>query len=91
MEAERSDLEGKNLGLMRGRFVTFFARELTVSLPCIPLWLGIQVKIMSCPREASKIWMCETMGWGVWLFDSAVRTERKFVAVKIRGGLVVWS
>ena len=72
MKAERSDLEGTNLGIMLGRFVVFLARESTVSLPCVPLWLGIQIKIMSCARETSKIWMREIMGWGVWLFDSLV-------------------
>jgi len=65
MKAERSDLEGKNLKLMRGRFVAFLARESTVSLPCIRLWLEIQIKIMSCAREASKVWMLMTMEWGV--------------------------
>ena len=45
MKAERSDLEGENLGLMQGRFVAFLARESTVLLPCIPLWLGIQIKL----------------------------------------------
>ena len=65
MKAERSDLEGKNLGLMRRRFVAFLARESAVSQPaCIPLWLGIQIKIMSCEREASRVWMRETMRWG---------------------------
>jgi len=64
MKAERSDFEGKNLGLMRERFVAFLARESTVSLPCIPSWLGIQIKIMSCTRETSKVSMSETMGWG---------------------------
>ena len=68
MKAERSDLEGKNLGLMRGRFVAFLDRESIVSLPYIPLWL----KIMSCARGASKVWMRETMGRGAWLFDSVV-------------------
>jgi len=63
MKADRSDLEGKNLGLMRGRFVASLARESTVSLSCIPLWMGIQIRIMSCAREASKVWMRETMGW----------------------------
>jgi len=77
MEAERSDLEGKNLGLMRGRFVAFSARESTVSLLCITLWLGIQIKIMSCAREASKVWMRETMGWEVWL-----RAERESLVVR---------
>ena len=68
---------------MQARFVAFLARESTVSLPCIPSWLGIQIKIMSCAREASKIWMRETMGWGVvWLFDRAVRAERESVAVR---------
>jgi len=38
VESERSDLEGKNLRLIRGRFVAFLAREWTVSLPCILLW-----------------------------------------------------
>ena len=61
MKAERSDLEGENLGIMWGRFVAFLARESTVSLPRIPLWLGIQIKIMSCGREASKVWMRETV------------------------------
>jgi len=61
MKAERSDLEDENLGLMRGKFVTFLARESTVSLPCFPLWLGIQIEIKSCAREASEIWMRETM------------------------------
>ena len=61
MKAERSDLEDENLGLMRGKFVTFLARESTVSLPCNPLWLGIEMKIMSCAREASEIWTRETM------------------------------
>jgi len=83
MKAERSDLEGKNLGLMRRRFVAFIARKSTVSLPCIPLWLEIQIKIMSCAREASKVWLRETMGWGAWLFDSVVRAEREFVAVNV--------
>ena len=92
MKAERSDLVGKNLGLVRGRFLAFFARESTVSLPCIPLWLGIQIKIMSCAREASNVWIRETMGWGAWLFDSVVRAERKSVAVRyIYAGLVVRS
>jgi len=62
--------------------MAFLARESTVSLPCIPLWLGIQIKIMSCAREASKVWMRETMGWGAWLFDSAVKAERESVAVR---------
>jgi len=82
MKTERSDLEGENLGLMRGRFVAFLHRESTVSLPCILLWLGIQIKIMSRAREASIVWMRKTMGWGAWVFDSAVRAEREFVAVR---------
>ena len=64
MNAERSDLEGKNLESMWRRFVALLARESTVSLRCIPLWLGIQIRIMSCAREASKVWIHETMGWG---------------------------
>ena len=32
-KAERSDLEGKNLRLLRGRFVAFLARESTVLYP----------------------------------------------------------
>jgi len=75
-------LEGENLELMRGRFVVFLARESTVSLLCIHLWQGIQMKIMSCAREASKVWMRETMGWGAWLFDRAVRAERESVVVR---------
>ena len=33
MKAERSDLEGKNPGIIRGRFVAFLARESTVGVP----------------------------------------------------------
>jgi len=53
MRAYRSDLEAKNLGSMRRRFVGLLARESTVPLPCIPSWLGIQIKIMSCAREGA--------------------------------------
>jgi len=54
MKAERSDLEGKNLGLIRGRSGVF--RASTVSLPCIiPLWLGIQIKTMSCAGGSVKL------------------------------------
>ena len=81
MKAERSDLKDQNLRLMRGRFVACLARESTVWLSCIPSWLGIQIKIMSCATEASKVWLRETVGWGAWLFDSAVRAERESVAV----------
>ena len=77
MEVERSDLEDENLGLMRGRFVAFLARESTILLPCIP----IQINNMSCAREASKVWMRETMGWGAWVLDNADRAERGSVAV----------
>ena len=34
---------------------------------------------MSCAKEASKVWMGETMGWGAWLFDSAVRAESESI------------
>ena len=54
IKAERSDLEGKNLGLLR----------------------GVSIKIMSCAREVSRVWIRETMGWGAWVFDSAVRAEK---------------
>ena len=66
-------MESKNLGIMGGRFVMFLAGESTVSLRCIS---------MSCAWEASKVWMRETMGWGTWLFDSAVWSEREFMAVR---------
>jgi len=42
---------------------------------------------MSYASEASKVSMRETMGWGAWLFDSVVRTERESVAV---GCVVGW-
>ena len=62
--------------------MVFLARESTVLLPCIPLSLGIQMEVMSCAREASKVWMRETMGWGAWVFDSTVRAERESVAIR---------
>ena len=63
-EAERSDLEGQNLGLMRRSFVmAFMAAESTVSLLCISSWLGVQIKIMYYAKETSKVWMRAIMGW----------------------------
>jgi len=41
---------------------------------------------MSCARETSKVWMCETMGWEVWLFVRAVRAEGESVAVRYAAG-----
>jgi len=69
IKAERES--GINAGEIRG----VLARESTVSLPCIPLWLGIQIKITSSAREASKVWMRESMGWGACVLDSAVRGQ----------------
>ena len=46
MERVRSDLVGKKLGLMRGKFVTTLAAKSTASQPCMHLWLGTQAKVM---------------------------------------------
>jgi len=43
---------------------------------------------MSRAREASNVWMRETMGCGAWVFDSVVGVERESVAVRyVVGGL----
>jgi len=46
---------------------------------------------MFCAREASKVWMRETMGWGTWVFDSAVRAERESVAGWLFGRDAIFS
>ena len=37
---------------------------------------------MSRAREASNVWMRETMGCGAWVFDSVVGVERESMAVR---------
>ena len=41
----RSDLEGKKLGLTRGKSVAALEAESTASLSWVLLWLGIQTKV----------------------------------------------
>jgi len=65
MKRVKSDFVGSIRELRRGRFVAAMAAEATTSLPGIPLWLGIQMKVMdweSDQQVVRRVCIGETMG-----------------------------